>query len=80
MATTVLLCTEADGILFELLFLWSSGHSSWLQIRRSRVRSPGPTRKKRVMGLERGPISLVSTTQEYSVLCRSYSIPTMCLP
>jgi hypothetical protein len=38
--------------------LWSSGQSSWLQIRR-----PGTTKKK-VVGLERGPLSLVSTTEE----------------
>jgi hypothetical protein len=44
--------------------LWSSGQSSWLQIRRSRVRFPGTTRKKEVVGLERGPLSLVSTTEE----------------
>jgi hypothetical protein len=43
--------------------LWSSGQSSWLQIRRSRVRFPGTTRKK-VVGLERGPLSLVSATEE----------------
>jgi hypothetical protein len=42
---------------------WSSGKSSWLQIRRSRVRFPGTTRKK-VVGLERGPLSLVSTSEE----------------
>jgi hypothetical protein len=44
--------------------LWSSGQSSWLQIRRSRVRFPGSTRKKKGVGLERGPLSLVSTTEE----------------
>jgi hypothetical protein len=52
--------------------LWSSGQSSWLQIRRPRVRFPGTTRfsdkKKRkgkqVVGLERGSLSLVSTTEE----------------
>jgi hypothetical protein len=40
--------------------LWSSGQSSWLQIRR-----PGfdarHYQKKNVVGLERGPLSLVST-------------------
>jgi hypothetical protein len=43
--------------------LWCSGQSSWLQIRR-----PGfdVSEKNRitVMGLERGPLSLVSTTEE----------------
>jgi hypothetical protein len=43
--------------------LWSSGQSSWLQIRR-----PGfdfrHYHKKKVVGLERGPLSLVSTTEE----------------
>jgi hypothetical protein len=43
--------------------LWSSGRSSCLQIRRPGFDS-GTTRKKRVVGLERGPLSLVSTTEE----------------
>jgi hypothetical protein len=46
--------------------LWSSGQSSWLQIRRtgfdSRHYPPAP--KKNVVGLERGPLGLVSTTEE----------------
>jgi hypothetical protein len=44
--------------------LWSSGQSSWLQIQRSRVRFPGTTRGKKAVGLERGPFSLVNTTEE----------------
>jgi hypothetical protein len=43
--------------------LWSSGQCSWLQIRKFQVRFPGTTRKK-VVGLERGSLSLVSTTEE----------------
>jgi hypothetical protein len=43
--------------------LLSTGQSSWLQIRRSRVQFPG-TARKRVVGLERSPLSLVSTTEE----------------
>jgi hypothetical protein len=42
--------------------LWSSGQSSWLQIR-----WPGFDSRhyqKKVVGLERGPLSLVSTTEE----------------
>jgi hypothetical protein len=42
--------------------LWSSSQSSWLQIRR-----PGFDSwhyQKKVVGLERGPLSLVSTTEE----------------
>jgi hypothetical protein len=43
--------------------LWSSGQSSWLQIR-----MPGfdswHYQKKKVVGLERSPLSLVSTTEE----------------
>jgi hypothetical protein len=42
--------------------LWSSGQSSWLQIRR-----PGFDSRhyqKKIVGLERGPLSLVSTTEE----------------
>jgi hypothetical protein len=43
--------------------LWSSGQSSWLQTGGS-CSIPGTTRKKKVVGLERGPLSLVSTTEE----------------
>jgi hypothetical protein len=43
--------------------LWSSGQSSWLQIRR-----PGfefrHYQKKKIVGLERGALILVSTTEE----------------
>jgi hypothetical protein len=42
--------------------LWSSGQSSWIQIRR-----PGFDSwhyQKKVVGLERGPLSHVSTTEE----------------
>jgi hypothetical protein len=35
-----------------------------LQIRRSRARFPGTTRKKKLVSLERGPLSLVSITEE----------------
>jgi hypothetical protein len=43
--------------------MWSSGQSSWLQIRRPRFNSRHYQNKK-VVGLERGPLSLVSTTEE----------------
>jgi hypothetical protein len=43
--------------------LWSSGQSSWLQIRRPGFDSRH-YQKKKVMGLERGPLSLVSTTEQ----------------
>jgi hypothetical protein len=43
--------------------LWSSGQSSWLQIRRPGFDSRH-YQKKKVVGLERGPLSLVSTTEE----------------
>jgi hypothetical protein len=43
--------------------LWSSGQNSWLQIRRSGFDSRH-YQKKKVVGLERGPLSLVSTTGE----------------
>jgi hypothetical protein len=43
--------------------LWSSGQSSWLQIRRPGFDSRH-YQKKKVMGLERSPLSLVSTTEE----------------
>jgi hypothetical protein len=43
--------------------LWSSGQSSWLQIQRPGFDS-WHYQKKKVVGLERGPLSLVSTTEE----------------
>jgi hypothetical protein len=43
--------------------LWSSGQSSWLQIRRPGFDSRHYLKKK-VVGLERGSLSLVSTTEE----------------
>jgi hypothetical protein len=42
--------------------LWSSGQSSWLQIRRRGFDSRHY--QKQVVGLERGPLSLVSATEE----------------
>jgi hypothetical protein len=62
-------CLQADGLnnigCLVCLFrppLWSSGQSSWLQIRRPGFDSRAL--QKKVMGLERGPLSLVSTTEE----------------
>jgi hypothetical protein len=43
--------------------LWSSGQSYWLQIRGPGFDSRNH-HKKKVVGLERGPLSLVSTTEE----------------
>jgi hypothetical protein len=54
------------NILLSILHwppLWSSGQSSWLQIRRPGLDSRH-YKKKKVVGLERGPLSLVSTTEE----------------
>jgi hypothetical protein len=52
-----------DGCMCERPPLWSSGQSSWLEIRR-----PGfdfrHYEKRKVVGLERGPLSLVSRTEE----------------
>jgi hypothetical protein len=42
--------------------LWSSGQSSWLQIRRTGFDSRHYQKKS--SGPERGPLSLVSTTEE----------------
>jgi hypothetical protein len=53
--------------------LWSSGQSSWLQMQGSRVQFPGTTQKIKVVGLERGPLSLVSTTEE--LLDRNVAAP-----
>jgi hypothetical protein len=44
--------------------LWSSGQSSWLQIQRSGFRSRRYQIFWEVVGLERGPLSLLSTTEE----------------
>jgi hypothetical protein len=43
--------------------LWTSGQSSWLQIWRPGFDSRH-YQKKKVVGLERGPLSLVSTNEE----------------
>jgi hypothetical protein len=44
--------------------LWPSGQSSWLQIQRSGSDSRRCQIFREVVGLERGPLSLVSTTEE----------------
>jgi hypothetical protein len=51
--------------------LWSSGQSSWLQIQRPGFDSrhyqiflEGGGGKETVVGLERGPLSIVNTTEE----------------
>jgi hypothetical protein len=66
----VFLCTQLYRKLQHIFMyvilwppLWSSGQSSWLQIRRPGFDSRHYQRKK-VVGLERGPLSLVSTTEE----------------
>jgi hypothetical protein len=44
--------------------LWSIGQSSWLQIQRSGFDSLALPDFREVVGLERGPLSLVSITEE----------------
>jgi hypothetical protein len=44
--------------------LWSSGQSSWLQIQRSGLDSRRYQIFREVVGLERGPLSLVSTIEQ----------------
>jgi hypothetical protein len=51
--------------------LWPSGQISWLQIRRPGLDSRHY--QKKVVGLERGPLSLVSTTEE--LLYRKVAAP-----
>jgi hypothetical protein len=51
--------------------LWSSGHLATDP--EARVRFPALPGKKKVMGLERGPLSLVSTTVE--PLDRKVAVP-----
>jgi hypothetical protein len=48
----------------KMTALWSSGHSSWLQIERSGFDSRRYQIFLGLVGLERGPLSLVSTTEE----------------
>jgi hypothetical protein len=43
--------------------LWSSGQSSWLQVRRPGFDSRH-YQKKKIVNLERGSLSFVSTTEE----------------
>jgi hypothetical protein len=49
-----MLCDRLCGIVIRVLGYRSGGPGSF----------PGSTRKKKVVGLERGPLSLVSTTEE----------------
>jgi hypothetical protein len=44
--------------------LWSSGQIYWQQIQRSRLDSQRYQISRKVVGLKRGPLSLVSTTEE----------------
>jgi hypothetical protein len=63
-------CQEIEKVEFIIIIIiimgpppWCSGQSSWLQIRRPGFESRH-YQKKIVVGLERGPLSLVSTTEE----------------
>jgi hypothetical protein len=47
-----------------MLLLWSSGQSSWLQIQRSGFDSWRYHIFGEVVGLKRGPLSLVGTTEK----------------
>jgi hypothetical protein len=58
---TVQIATVSTGIRPPL---WSGGQSSWLQIQRSGFDSRHYQIFWKVVGLERGPLSLVSTTEE----------------
>jgi hypothetical protein len=53
-----------NGKSQSLIPLWSSGQSSWLQIQRSGFGSRRYQILWEVVGLERDPLSLVSTTEE----------------
>jgi hypothetical protein len=44
--------------------LWSSGQSSWIQIQRSWFDSQSYQIFCEVVGMERGPLSFVSTTED----------------
>jgi hypothetical protein len=61
--TKLFLCfNNADGC--HTPPLWSSGQSSWLQIQRSGLDSRRYKIFRDVVSLERGPLNLVSTTEE----------------
>jgi hypothetical protein len=51
-------------LLFIIMALWSSGQSSWLRIQRPGFDSQRYQIFREVVGLERGPLSHVSTTEE----------------
>jgi hypothetical protein len=54
-------CTQySPSFIWQRPPLWSSGQSSWLQIRRPGIdsRHYPPPPKKNVVGMERGPLSL----------------------
>jgi hypothetical protein len=53
-----------DDIYIYRLPLWFSGQSSWLQIQRSVLDSRNYHIFWEVVGLQRGPLSLVSTIEE----------------
>jgi hypothetical protein len=55
---------KENHTFWNFLFVWSSGHSSWRQIQRSGFDSRRYQMFWEVVGLERGPLSLVSTTEE----------------
>jgi hypothetical protein len=44
--------------------LWSSHESSWLQTKRSRVQSRRYRNFRKILGLERGPLSLVRINEK----------------
>jgi hypothetical protein len=67
------LCNCTENVILELFLqinyskivtLWSSGQSSWLQIQRFGFDSRRYQIFRAVVSLERGPLSLVSTTEE----------------
>jgi hypothetical protein len=65
---------ECYNLLYSRQPLWSSVQSSWLQIQRSGFYSRRCQIFREVVGLERGPLSLVSTIEE--LLQRKLVVPT----
>jgi hypothetical protein len=64
LVTKLIECINLTVLSFVLGSLWSSGQSSWLQMQRSEFDSRRYQIFWEVVGLERGPPSLVSTTEE----------------
>jgi hypothetical protein len=65
--TNLRLAAQATRTALNRTPLWSNGQNSWLRIQRSQVRFPALPVLSEIVGLERGPLSLVRITEELLV-------------